>query len=305
MRCIFCKQSSEYSTSVEHIVPHSFGNRRAILPKGIVCDQCNNYFARKIEQPLLADRSFRNLRAWYQVPNRRGRPPSLHGLIAGTELEVGLRLTDEGFAFEAERQGETKSIYNHISANESANRPTALLFEMPMAPPKNLMSRLLAKMALELISLRMAADRSLMNRFVDEPHWDRLRRWARIGDNFDEWPYHQRVILPEETMMRHPDTGEWVRAGYSLDIFITNRRETYVAFMLYGHEFVINTGGPSIKGYEEWLEHQGGISPLVERLGLNLEFDERTSPPTAYLVGESKLGAGVEFDLAQGIPGIA
>lgn len=51
MKCIFCKDSSDNSTSVEHIIPESLGNKD-ILPKGIVCDSCNNYFAVKKKSKL-------------------------------------------------------------------------------------------------------------------------------------------------------------------------------------------------------------------------------------------------------------
>lgn len=304
MRCIFCKQPSHASKSVEHIVPHSFGNRRAILPRGIVCDQCNNYFARKIEQPLLADRSFRNLRAWYQVPNRRGRPPSLHGFLAGTEVEIGLRLKDGGVEIQPEREGQSEEFFHCLREDEKAGRPTAFLFERPIDPPKKLMSRLLAKMALELLSLRFLHDPQLIDKLIEDDHWERIRRWARHGDNFDDWPYANRIVFPEETLMRHPDTDAWVQAGYSLDLFVTKRRETYLAFIIYGHEFVINTGGPSVKGYEEWLEQKRGISPLVERLGMRLDIDVSTLPSTAYLIGDAKIAAGIEFDRAQGIEGL-
>jgi hypothetical protein len=304
MRCIFCKQNSDGSRSIEHIVPHSFGNNRAILSKGMVCDKCNNYFARKIEQPLLADRSFRNLRALYQVPNKRGRPPSLHGFIAGTELEVGLRLINGAPVFEPEREGDTDAIRQHLDEDGGLSYSTALVFEMPMEPPKALMSRLLAKMALEMISLRMLSQPSYMDRFIDDPHWDYLRRWARVGNIWDEWPYSYRRVMPAETLMSHPETGQWVQAGYGIDLFVTKRRETYLAFMYYGHEFVFNCGGPSIKGYTEWLEQQGNISPLIERLGNYLKVDTTTSPPTTFIVGKSELEAGIKFDIAQGIEGI-
>lgn len=304
MRCIFCKQNSDGSKSIEHIVPHSFGNNRAILCKGMVCDKCNNYFARKIEQPLLADRSFRNLRAMYQVPNKRGRPPSLQGLISGTELEVGLRLINGEPVFEPEREGDIEAIRKHLVEDWSLNNSTEVIFEIPMEPPKALMSRLLAKMAMEMISLRMASQPSHMESFIDDPYWDYLRRWARVGDNCDEWPYSHRQVMPTETYMSHPDTGEWVRAGYSIDLFVTRRRETYMAFMYYGHEFVLNCGGPSIKGYAEWLEQHCNISPLIERLGNHLKVDIATSPPTTYIVGNSELEAGIKFDIAQGIDGI-
>ncbi|MGY3143370.1 hypothetical protein ACVWYQ_000369 [Bradyrhizobium sp. USDA 3397] len=289
---------SDTSISVEHIVPHSFGNRKAILPKGIVCDPCNNYFARKIEQPLLADRSFRNLRAWYQVPNKRGRPPALHGVLAGTELEIGLRLRNGALEIKPERQSQAEEIREHLTSEGAP----PFLFELPMDPPKALMSRLLAKMALEMFSLRFFHDLQLIDQLIEDAHWDRIRRWARFGDNFDHWPYVQRSVYPEETLMRHPDTGLWVQAGYSIDLFITKRRETFLAFVLYGHEFVINSGGPSIKGYEEWLEHHGGISPLVERLGMRL--DRHSAPPKVFLKGDALLRAGIEFDKAQGISGL-
>jgi hypothetical protein len=53
MRCIFCKNDSSNSKSVEHIIPESLGNTTRTLPKGVVCDTCNNYFARKVEKPFL------------------------------------------------------------------------------------------------------------------------------------------------------------------------------------------------------------------------------------------------------------
>ena len=38
MKCLFCKQSSTDTKSVEHVVPESLGNTKFILPLGYVCD---------------------------------------------------------------------------------------------------------------------------------------------------------------------------------------------------------------------------------------------------------------------------
>jgi len=92
--------------------------------------------------------------------------------------------------------------------------------------------------------------------------------------------------------MRHPATGEWVQAGFGYDLFITKRRETFFAFCLYGLEFVINVGGPSIKGYEEWLADHNGASPLVERVGARLARRPRNEG--YYLDGD--FTAGSHFD---------
>jgi hypothetical protein len=78
MRCIFCKNPSGESTSKEHIVPESMGNFEHMLPPGAVCDGCNQYFARKIERPLLESPMFKHLRFGMKVPNKRGRVPSWH-----------------------------------------------------------------------------------------------------------------------------------------------------------------------------------------------------------------------------------
>lgn len=76
MRCIFCKQDSAASVSVEHIVPESLGNTDHVLPIGVVCDRCNQYFARKVERELLDSPMFRLLRSDMAVPNKRGRIPN-------------------------------------------------------------------------------------------------------------------------------------------------------------------------------------------------------------------------------------
>ena len=77
------------------------------------------------------------------------------------------------------------------------------------------MSRFMAKMALEALALRFSSVRGLLDKLVDELHYDRVRNWARRGDGPDSWPYHQRRVFPEETLMSRPTSGRWVQAGYS------------------------------------------------------------------------------------------
>ena len=298
MRCIFCKSSSANATSVEHVVPQSLGNTRYVLPRGLVCDRCNNYIARKIEQPLLAHESFRNLRAWYRIPNKRGRHPSLYGVIPGAEVGVNLRIGTDGPQVALERGYDAAAVEEYV--RRAGNTEIPIFFSRAMDPPPREMSRLLAKIALEVVALRISSTPAHLERLIDDPHWERIRRWVRYGDTFDDWPFHQRQVYPEETLMTHPTTGEWVQAGYIIDLLLTRRREHFLVLILYGYEFALNVGGPSLKGYEEWLAENDGISPLIDRLGLKLEFEGRT----ARLVGEPTLQAGVDFDLAKGVEGL-
>ena len=51
------------------------GNTEHVLPVGVVCDSCNQYFARKVERQLLEAPMFLLLRASMSVPSKRGRIP--------------------------------------------------------------------------------------------------------------------------------------------------------------------------------------------------------------------------------------
>jgi len=278
-------------------MPESIGSKKRVLAPGIVCDQCNNYFARKVEDPILNHPSMRNFRAWYQVPNKCGKFPSLKGHIVGTDISVGLRLNKDGtLRIEPERERDTEYIKTEIDRGSLS----PILFTVEMDPPKREMSRFLCKMALETLAETLSAQNKITETIVECDFFDRIRNYARYGTNYPEWPYSQRRIFPAETFMRHPDTNEWVQAGFGCGWFMNKRRETLFAFGFYGTEFVINVGGPSIRGYEEWLEDHGNISPMVERLGCYLVTEGEGPMRSYYLHGTSDPSKGIEFDKLHG-----
>jgi len=130
-------------------MPESIGSKKRVLPRGVVCDKCNNYFARKIEEPVLGHPSMRNLRAWHQVPNKRRKLPSLRGHIGGTDIAVGLRRDGDGkLKIETERLRDSE----HLTVELEAGIPNGFLFLIDMDPPKREMSRFLCKMALETVA---------------------------------------------------------------------------------------------------------------------------------------------------------
>ncbi len=59
-RCIWClRESPAVSFDASHVLPECVGNeRQQVLPPGIVCKTCNNYFGTKVEPALLADPVF-------------------------------------------------------------------------------------------------------------------------------------------------------------------------------------------------------------------------------------------------------
>jgi HNH endonuclease len=268
MRCIFCKKDSSGSRSVEHIMPESIGNKRRTLPVGVVCDACNNYFARKVEEPILSHTWMRNLRAWQQVPNKKGTYPSMLGHIAGTDVCINMRLGSSGdLQFETERKREASALQTALSRGLEP----PLIFTIEDDPPPKEMSRFLCKMALENVAELFSRDESSLPIVVDGAYFENIRAYARYGSQLAEWPFSQRRVLPQGTLMKHANTGKWVEAGFGCGLFMNKRRETLFAFCFYGIEFVVNVGGPSIAGFEEWLKDHNGISPMVERLGCHLE----------------------------------
>lgn len=88
MRCIFCKKDGTTSVSKEHIIPESLGNTLHTLPLGVVCDTCNDYFAREVEKPFLESEPVRSLRFEQAIINKRGKIPTLTGVITPASVSA-------------------------------------------------------------------------------------------------------------------------------------------------------------------------------------------------------------------------
>lgn len=73
-RCIFCGSTTNTYERKEHIVPESLGGKD-ILPEGLVCDNCNNYFGREFEKETLDFEDIKFSRALERIPSKRGRTP--------------------------------------------------------------------------------------------------------------------------------------------------------------------------------------------------------------------------------------
>ena len=52
-RCIYCLAADTSFTSEEHVFPESLGNDEIVLPKGYVCDRCNNGVLASLDEHLL------------------------------------------------------------------------------------------------------------------------------------------------------------------------------------------------------------------------------------------------------------
>lgn len=254
MRCIFCKTDSSTSRSVEHIIPESLWNTKQILPPGVVCDKCNNYFARDIEKPFLESPSIRSLRFHQALPNKRGRVPEIDGIILPSHAvrlqryakgPIAASIAVPTDAFEAIMQGRASTVVIPVTTD---------------APSERVVSRFLAKIAIEALAQRVADHPGGIDYVVDENQFDPLRSFARLGQP-REWPHHARRIYDADRPWNDGSELDQ-QCVHEYDFLYTELGELYFVLALYGLELTINIGGPEIDGYRNWLKKNEDASPL-------------------------------------------
>lgn len=250
-RCIFCRNDSSSSRSIEHIIPESLGNTTAILPRGIVCDVCNNYFARKVEAPFLESALVRSLRFDQRLQNKKGRVPKIEGVIR-PDIPAELCYFPE--------RGQTSigippELFPYLNQH-----PFEAYFPLGGPPPSDrIVSRFFAKIALESLARRYAPYPAGLAYLCDERQLNPLREHARRG-HIEDWPVHIRVLYPPESAIL--ENEELRQVVHESDFLVTPWDEWFHVVVIFGTEFTINIGGPEIDGYLRWLQGSGGVSPL-------------------------------------------
>jgi len=256
MRCIFCKVSSECSRSREHIIPESLGNLTQVLPPGVVCDSCNNYLSREVESPFLNSDAVKRLRFDQAIPSKRGKIPSMTGVIEPVHAPATLTRFLRGNHIEGILDVSPRAIPHLLSLQEGK-----LIFPAMAQPPSDrVVSRFLAKIAIEVIASRLVAVYGSADHLVDEQQLDLIRDHARRGTT-PEWPYHLRRIYDCNKKWLETD-GREVQTVHEHDLLMTHWGELFLVLAIFGTEFTINFGGPEISGYLRWLDENNDRSPL-------------------------------------------
>ena len=79
--CLFCREGDGGFKSVEHVFAESLGNKQLVLPRGVVCDRCNNRHLSELDQIFVDFMPVAMRRTILGVANKEGRirPLSLVG----------------------------------------------------------------------------------------------------------------------------------------------------------------------------------------------------------------------------------
>lgn len=271
MKCLFCKQSSTDTKSVEHVVPESLGNTKFILPLGYVCDKCNNYFAREVEKPFLELPELRLLRFQEGIPNKKNKMPAIDGLLNGNyRIKLKRKLSHNEVVNEVEVTPEAMDTLFNASEKATIIVPA---FTNEMLPPNAaITSRFLAKMALEALADKLKDIENSLEDLINDTHFDMIRNHARLG-TIKNWPCSIRRIYDYNKIWEYSDGlhGQMVHESDFLLIPVEKNDKTnaeyimaeiYFVVALWGIEFAINMAGPEISGYENWLKAHNDESPL-------------------------------------------
>ncbi len=189
-KCIFCLTKRGQFTQIEHIVPESLGGDD-ILPPGIVCDECNNYFGHAIEGHVLATSVFGAERSYLSVKSKRGRFTTYKGI--GFEICGGQHWSPIAYLDDRIFTSVLEHGHGHL-----------ILPDLHVS----LIVRLLLKMGLEFLALDSTLDvydpmfnaaRIAARRPIKGSTWQLIRdvdlnNWTPRYLEDDEGPYAQRTL---------------------------------------------------------------------------------------------------------------
>lgn len=257
LACIFCRSDASSSNSVEHIVPESLGNEEHILPKGVVCDTCNNYFARKIEGPLLETSYLKYARSTMGVPNKRGYVPPVIGVIPRLRKKVDVWLNGPHLHIGAKKEEDLRQIDEAILSG----RINSVFLPVPTEIDKRLMSRFLGKVAIEALASRLIHVEGWREEILGVEGLEPLRRYVRRGDAPSTWEFSQRRIYPADYLFAQSD--QTFEVLHEFNFIYTDEQRLFFIFAMFGEEFAIDMSSPSIEEYLKWLDDNGKQSPLA------------------------------------------
>ncbi len=260
MKCIFCKENSDNTKSVEHIIPESLGNKSHTLQFGIVCDKCNNYFATKIEKEVLELPYFKSLRHRNEILSKKNKLPTELGFVMhpkGGQVEIVNKKDNI-----IEVNVENKELFDLIKDNKIDKLYIPILTE----PEKDniFISRFLGKVALEALADKVCGVENWNNDFIEHEGLDDLQNYVRFGQG-KFWDYKQRKVYEEyDTFddLSDPQKPTNYQTLHEYDFLYIDNKYLFFVCIIMGIEYTINMREPTLELYDEWLKNNGNKSPL-------------------------------------------
>ena len=155
-QCLFCRSTNNLFLGAEHIFPESLGNKEKILPKGIICDKCNNGILARLDEELLEFEAIKFLRTFNGIESKKGKIPisNFHNMTMRSVDRVHIQLDLKS------KKNITDQTAEGFKLNFRGNR------KMDETRLK-LLARSMYKIGFELMCLDQGKDFMLTERFDD------------------------------------------------------------------------------------------------------------------------------------------
>lgn len=264
MNCLLCKDSTIESKSVEHVIPESLGNIFYVLDKGVVCDSCNNYFARKIEGPLLEMPFFLQIRHKLDIESKKGRIPSKKGFLIQPELA-------EVIFTKHKRKGHGLELPDDTVRRKIKNRKRVPVFftEYGLFDIRNpVLSKFLAKVGIEGLAFDVIRYKGNMEEVVNQKALDLVKRYCRFPKTNEFWPYRIRQVQTPAGESQNPLN----RLIFHYTFIYTKSGHFFHQLYVHGVELTIDMVNPSLEHIDNWFLDNPGKSEVLDK-ALSLIID--------------------------------
>jgi hypothetical protein len=81
LKCIYCKKETGARVGIAHIFPEALHANDEVLPRGSVCDGCNQYLGRRLDENLIRYPSVALAIQFLATPGKSGKSRKLIGAI--------------------------------------------------------------------------------------------------------------------------------------------------------------------------------------------------------------------------------
>jgi len=201
--CIYCLSTEGSFTSEEHVVAESLGNDDAVLPKGLVCDDCNNGILSGLDDALINFEPVAFLRVQHVPYTKEGKFPKAN-FPTFTLEKTGprhLKMTPKNKAGEIKNLkqiGEDTHSFNIEWKGKKLNW--------------NLIGRALYKIGIGMVAFKQGRERACESKF------DAAREFIRTGRGIENSLVVRTKFQPHPSIQTlHLEIPEGT--GFFIDLF--------------------------------------------------------------------------------------
>ncbi|MEW5928941.1 MAG: hypothetical protein AB1941_15885 [Gemmatimonadota bacterium] len=194
--CIFCRGATAGTEGLAHVLPEAVIHNSATLPRGAVCDNCNQYLG-SLDEMLVRTPTVAVCVQFYGFPGKRGKP----------RVEVG------GINRQKRPDGQINMQFPVTPTGAEVAEDGKHTVHVALGPPTSFnmlkFRRALHHVALNFLAASLGEETALGSEF------DAVRRYVRQPKPREAWSYAEGQV-PEDRP--RPIGVRWLPAGETVPV---------------------------------------------------------------------------------------